>query len=353
MWKKLFEHKIIGYVLNFLISATIDIGIYTIIFNILVKIFRVDIENSLIISTVIARILSSICNFYLNKKLFVKDKEKTKGYFIKYYILWFIVLISSSNLVTVVYKNIIQNEVIAKAITDISIGIFSYLTQRLWVFKSDKTGIFFNTVAFICKISTRTKCEIDKKEFEEPKVFIGHHQNFYAPIKSFSYLPKTVHTWTISHLFTFKECYDKYQKYTFRKIPNIVSAPISCFLAIFIPAILRSANAIPVYRGKKEISKTFEESMKVLEKNHQIIIFPDVKYESTKDEIEKIYTGFFKLEEYYYNKTNKHLKFVPIIFDKKNNKIALSKALMFEDSVDMKIQKEEMEKNIIKALKNM
>ena len=352
MFKKLFKNKITGYIINFLISGAIDLSIYTLLYNILLNIVTVPLNLSLVIATAIARISSSLFNFKLNKRLFAAGSKNSKIYLFKYYVLWFLVLTSSFRVVIFTYENIIANAVIAKILTDIVIGICSYLIQRLWVFNKIHKGLFFYLVIFICRIFTKVKFKKDKKTFKEASVLIGHHQNFYSPLVAFMYLPKTTHIWVISHLFTFKDCYDKYHNYTFKnnkKIPRFLSSIISAILGIFIPIFLHSAKAIPVYRNSKKIIYTFKMSVDLLEKNHQIIIFPDIEYNSKDDQMNNIYSGFLKLDTYYFKKTNKRLPFIPVVFDKKNKEVYLNNKIKLDDfNMDNEVFIKELTKNINK-----
>ena len=349
MLKKILNNKIIGYGINFLISAAIDLSIYAIIFHLLNNYFKPEI--TIPIATVVARIVSSLCNFKLNMKLFLNKDSKSIEYLIRYYILWTVVLISSSSLVTYIYTNIQINEIVAKAIADLFIGIFSYTAQRVWVFNKSGKGIFFRVIRIICRIFVRRKILIKKEEFKEPKVFVAHHQNFYAPVTSLIYMPNSVSIWAIAHLCTFKGCFDKYYNYTFiktLKIPRPIAFVFSVFLALLIPMFLKSAKAIPVYRKEKNILETFKISIEELKKGRQIIVFPDIKYNSKETNIEQIYTGFINIDEYYFKQTKEHIEFVPLVFDKKNKMVISKNGIKLNSKEN--IEKENIVSYIIKSI---
>lgn len=351
MLKKLLKNKIIGYGINFLVSASIDLSIYWIVFHLLKNAFQPEIIIP--IATVVARITSSLCNFKLNMKLFLSKDSNNLKYLIRYYALWIVVLISSSTLVTYIYTHLQINELLAKVIVDLIIGIFSYTTQRIWVFNKSGKGIFFRIMRFFIKIFMRRKLLIEKHMFENGKVFVAHHQNFYAPITALIYMPNSVTIWAIAHLFTFKGCFDKYYNYTFVKnvkIPRPIAFICSIVLAILIPCFLKSANAIPVYRKDKNIIETFNKSINELKKGKQIIVFPDISYNSKEKNIKQIYTGFINIDEYYFKETNKHIEFVPLVFNKKQKTITNKNGIVLNQDQNIRDEKENIANYIRKSI---
>lgn len=99
----------------------------------LFKIFMV-FKSSILSSTIIARIISSILNYMLNRNKVFKSYNKTS--FSKYYILVFIQMFISGMSVSFLsntFKN--KNILVLKIIVDIVIFIVNYYIQREWVFK--------------------------------------------------------------------------------------------------------------------------------------------------------------------------------------------------------------------------
>ena len=128
--------QLIRYGYNFLISAGIDMSIYALMVYILQIFFKTGI--AIVISVCVSRILSSLINFRLNKKLFSSEnKENDKIFIRRYYTLWFSLLVSSASVTYFINDILNINEVLSKIIADCSLGIFSYLIQRKWVFKNE------------------------------------------------------------------------------------------------------------------------------------------------------------------------------------------------------------------------
>jgi len=144
-----------------------------------------------------------------------------------------------------------------------------------------------------------------------------------------------------------------YKKVTFAetfKCPKFLAIPLAALCGLLIPPFMRSARAIPVYRNTRGILKTMMQSVELLQNNHQVIIFPDVKYDSSAPEVEEIYTGFLYLEKMYYKIEQKHVEFIPLSFERDTKTISRSDSIFFKGDMDYKSEKIVMSKKIIEAI---
>ena len=89
----------------------------------------------MLISTVVARIFSSIVNFVFNRFITFGGKLISKRSIIKYYTLWFIQLMLSYVMVLVFSTLFGGGEIIIKLIVDLVLALASYQIQLKWVFK--------------------------------------------------------------------------------------------------------------------------------------------------------------------------------------------------------------------------
>lgn len=121
----------IKYIFSAGSSFVLDLGLFT-LFNYVFGIFMG--YESIIVATIIARILSSLYNFMINSKYVFK--QYSKGMFIKYYILVIIQMLVSSLLVYFINKYLIDTfAVIIKFVVDIILFIINYFIQKGVVFK--------------------------------------------------------------------------------------------------------------------------------------------------------------------------------------------------------------------------
>ncbi|AVQ23274.1 bifunctional glycosyltransferase family 2/GtrA family protein [Fusobacterium nucleatum subsp. nucleatum ATCC 23726] len=125
--------------LKYIASATssfiLDILSFKWILAILIALGNIEGAGIITISTIVARIISSSFNFYLNKKFVFKYEKNTKKSLLKYYSLCTVQMLLSAILVTVVWKHTRYAETSIKIVVDSILFLLSYFIQQRWVFK--------------------------------------------------------------------------------------------------------------------------------------------------------------------------------------------------------------------------
>ncbi len=131
MFKKFFK-----FILSSASSAVLDIGLFTILYYFIN--LKLKSTTSILISTVLARMCSSIYNYFINKNVVFKD-NKSNITIIKYYILCVIqTLISYLGVKYIfVFLEVIPPSII-KIFVDVILFLISYQIQQKWVFASKK-----------------------------------------------------------------------------------------------------------------------------------------------------------------------------------------------------------------------
>ncbi|RKJ70826.1 glycerol acyltransferase, partial [Butyricicoccus sp. 1XD8-22] len=99
--------------------------------------------------------------------------------------------------------------------------------------------------------------------------------------------------------------------------------------------------------------QTFKESVKVLQRGEDIIIFPDVDYADTSPETKDLYEGFLLIEKFYFKATRKHISFVPLYVSKSKKTITTSAPIYFQDDQDFEQQKSIILEKIQSTLNQM
>jgi putative flippase GtrA len=93
-----------------------------------------SVEHKIIVSTVMARVISSLYNYFVNSKIVFK--KASNNAIIKYFILVIIQMFASGFLVDLLSKNVFSfNPTLIKIIVDSVIFIVNFFVQREWVFK--------------------------------------------------------------------------------------------------------------------------------------------------------------------------------------------------------------------------
>ena len=132
--------RIIKYIFSAGSSFVLDILLFTIFHTLLLK-TNIKETSIIFISTLLARILSSLYNYFINSRVVFKNKNKKA--IIGYFILVVIQLIVSATLVSLVKKILPANVTIIKIFIDIIIFIVNYIVQKKIIFKesSEKNDI--------------------------------------------------------------------------------------------------------------------------------------------------------------------------------------------------------------------
>lgn len=140
VWNVLFKN-VQTYLLAVIISAVVELGVFA-LGQYIVFTKLPDPSLVTLCSTVSARILSSIVNYFMNYKFVFSGKGKSTA--VRYYTLW-LGLLTSSYLLTNLFGNVLGLPIVAfKLITDLLLSILSFRIQTVWVFphkpknKSDK-----------------------------------------------------------------------------------------------------------------------------------------------------------------------------------------------------------------------
>lgn len=123
----------IKYTLSALLSVTIDY---------IVNYFALKVGFTMFFSTLSSKIISSFCNYEINKKFVFLTGEHAmpKHSLIRYYILWTVQTLIGSLLaaaiVAVVKDPVKIHQVMMRIPIDLTIFCVNYLVQKQWVFKS-------------------------------------------------------------------------------------------------------------------------------------------------------------------------------------------------------------------------
>jgi len=120
----------IKYILSAVSSFIVDILLFALFMHILPD----NIKYRIITCTIIARVISSLYNYFVNSKLVFKKAGHNA--IIKYFILVIVQMFASGILVDTLSKNVFTfNPTLVKVIVDSVIFVVNFFIQREWVFK--------------------------------------------------------------------------------------------------------------------------------------------------------------------------------------------------------------------------
>lgn len=273
-----------------------------------------------------ARLLSSAVQYTVNRRFVFASHGK--GSLKRYALLWFVFLLLSSSF-SFLLGIITQNLVIVgllKAVFDLTLALFSFRIQDGYVFGGRKRksfrpprfcGVFFRFVRALSRIFLPSyQCRI--RPAEGAVVYLCRHLDLKGPTVVLRSLPFDTHPMVFHPFFSFGACYRQYRDFTFTVrfgIPKRLASALAAVAALFVVPLVRSAKAIPAYRGGIDAVKTYRAAMHSLEKGEPLLIFPDIEYTAKETSDAGIYTGFLYLEKLYRKKYGTSLSFIPLHID--------------------------------------
>ncbi len=123
------------YIFSSGLSAVIDLGLFYLFIRLL---GNTEQEVMITAATVAARVISSLCNFMLNRNTVFQSKGKLGGQMLKYYLLCGIQMLTSAGLVVLLHRIFAGSELIEKMIVDAVLFLISYQIQRTFIFKEKR-----------------------------------------------------------------------------------------------------------------------------------------------------------------------------------------------------------------------
>ncbi len=120
------------YILASLSSALLDLAVFRLA---LVPLGSLKDSTAIVAATVIARVISSLYNFFVNRSAVFGSRGSAPRQMVRYYALCVVQLALSAGLVVLLNSLLGWNKTLEKAIVDSVLFLISYQIQRVWVFK--------------------------------------------------------------------------------------------------------------------------------------------------------------------------------------------------------------------------
>lgn len=128
--------KIYGVFLKFMSSSFLSFILDILIFSMCTKLFyKLTPEYFIILSTIVARVISSLFNYNANKNAVFKHKANDKLVILRYYVLCSVLMLVSGLSVSATWFVFRGSQVFIKIIIDGVLSIMSFKVQKEWVFK--------------------------------------------------------------------------------------------------------------------------------------------------------------------------------------------------------------------------
>lgn len=189
-----------------------------------------------------------------------------------------------------------------------------------------------------------------------PAVLVTRHQNLYGPIAIMAWYPVPLRLWVIDKLAVPEVCREHYRTFVGPERLHLGPFMSKVFAALYMPLVVRlvrSGNSIVVYRGHRDIVKTFEQSVQALCEGEILCLSPDIDYTSTESGAVNMYTGFVHLARMYYRKTGKNLPFYPVYTSRRVDSIEVGDPVYLDPDKPFRDEKEHVVDEIRKGFEQM
>jgi glycosyltransferase involved in cell wall biosynthesis len=129
---------LIEYAKMLIVSGALDLGCFFVLYSTVFAAIAAPVR--IFTSTLLARLLSSACNYALNRRIIFADTGKIACSALRYYLLWVFLLLASYGLVYSLSLCWSVNVTIIKLTVDFLLGFISYQVQLRWVFRTKETS---------------------------------------------------------------------------------------------------------------------------------------------------------------------------------------------------------------------
>ncbi len=182
-----------------------------------------------------------------------------------------------------------------------------------------------------------------------PAAFVARHQNLSGPVLSLALLDREVRVWALHVVFTRRDCFRQYYGYTFTRRfrwPRPLAFCAAGLFSLLVPPLLRSLDAIPVYRGSSRIAETLDLSVRALAQGESVLICPDQDYTDTGDRTGALYLGFLHLERRAARVGASPVSFVPLCPDRRTRRLVVGRALRFPGKAPFKAEQAQLARDL-------
>ncbi len=175
-----------------------------------------------------------------------------------------------------------------------------------------------------------------------PAVFVCNHMGSYAPVVMELFFPFPFRPWVTYQVVAKKLC-RKYLEQDFVKKELGWKRPLSGWLSAaiepFCIRVLRSAGAIPVYKGKREIRETFRRSVAALREGNHLAVFLTGENRGETEPADRFPGGFVHLAKLYHRETGRELLFYPVFVSRKERTVTIGRPVGFDSENDFRAER--------------
>ena len=168
---------------------------------------------------------------------------------------------------------------------------------------------------------------------DEPVIMVANHVGSFGPVSVITSMPMRMYPWVAHEVTDVKTVATRIQA-EFLEQELHFKPPLSTYLARVIGricvALMKDIGAIPVYQNSRDIRRTVQWSLALLEQGKNILVFAEDSTKKINDVLCEFCTGFIHLAKLYYEKTKKAVQFLPVAVNREVGGILIGTPIRFD-----------------------
>lgn len=181
-------------------------------------------------------------------------------------------------------------------------------------------------------------------EIEDGSIILSNHVGMKAPVTLEAYFKKKMRFWGTYEMNSGLKSVYKYLSTTYfhdkKHKPKFLAKIIGFIGSPFANGFYKGMNLISTYRDTR-FKSTLVESIKTLQENTTLVIFPEDSHDGYHDTLTKFYPGFLMLSEQMFRR-GKDTKIYLSYLNKKKHQYVFSKPYMYSELVAEYPDREEL-----------
>ena len=164
-------------------------------------------------------------------------------------------------------------------------------------------------------------------------VVVANHLGSFGPLALMSSLTHKLYPWVVQEVTNLKQCAAYVQRDFVEKelkLRSFMGWELSRLIGRICVRLMGYLEAIPVYRKRREIYRTFEISLTYLKSKRALLIFPEDDDSKKRDDLCMLNTGFIRMARWLYQTSHRVLTFYPVAINKKVRGIRVGEPIRFD-----------------------
>lgn len=195
---------------------------------------------------------------------------------------------------------------------------------------------FYGKLYRFCRLVVRCfwpTYRVDRPErLNDPAIYVCRHFNSRGVFRTMPWLTGKIHPWAM-HFYCDRDlCFKHLMSFTLTKRfhwRHWKALFAAWLFSGFMPRLMHSARAIPVYRNSMHVLQTYRLSVNALIAGESLLIYADRDYTSEDRSMGEMYEGFLALDRLYFRAGGRHISFITLYADNRTKELKVGESLAF------------------------